>query len=168
MTNVYEYINTYRIRETKAQRKLRAKAYGLEHYKIKQATRLRKANHKSLDQALKCFQEKLIRKATPSELQFKEILNRLNFKYQFQKIFKSKNKSYITDFYLTEYHTVVEIDGGYHSTTKQTGKDIVRALCLGNKTTVGKLVRFTNNEVITNKDNLQFFINRLFIEINVL
>lgn len=60
---------------------------------------------------------------TPEEMRFKSKLLKLKIKYQSQKGF-IKNKNFcIVDFYINKYKLVIEIDGGYHGTSKQIIRD---------------------------------------------
>ena len=64
------------------------------------------------------FRLELKKKATPEELIFKEFLDYTGEKYIFQKGFL-KPYHRICDFYIKKYRLIVEIDGGYHSLTKE-------------------------------------------------
>lgn len=85
--------------------------------KAKRTSRLR------LREIAEKFREDLIKKQTSSEAKFKIILKELNIKYEFQKIFYTETTFYIADFYLLDYNIVIEVDGGYHTTSEQRSKD---------------------------------------------
>ena len=65
----------------------------------------------------------LIKRATPAELRFKELLDNLEVKYCFQKGFIEGNNFCIADFYIKCIRTVVEVDGEYHQTKEQKNRD---------------------------------------------
>jgi very-short-patch-repair endonuclease len=89
---------------------------------------------------------KLIDKATKSELIFKKKLKQLNIKFLFQKGFIQGDNFCIVDFYLPKpYRTCIEIDGGYHNTTKQQYRDKYRDIYL-TKDRGFKIIRFTNEQ----------------------
>jgi len=68
---------------------------------------------------------KLIKKATPYELLFKEKLDAAGIKYIFQKGFIIGNNFCIADFYLPNpYRLVIEIDGEYHNENNQKKRDL--------------------------------------------
>ena len=56
---------------------------------------------------------------TPAENSFAKLLRYLNMDFEMQKVFSCKESMYIVDFYLPQYKTVVEIDGGYHNTPQK-------------------------------------------------
>lgn len=59
----------------------------------------------------KSVQKRLLKNPTISELKFRDILNEMGLKYQFQKkIFVEKN-FYIADFYLIKHKIAIEVDG---------------------------------------------------------
>jgi very-short-patch-repair endonuclease len=63
-------------------------------------------------------------KATTSELLFREILEKNNIKFQFQKGFIAGNNFCIADFYLPKpKKIVIEIDGKYHENKSQINRD---------------------------------------------
>jgi very-short-patch-repair endonuclease len=93
---------------------------------------------------------KLIDKATKSELIFKKKLKQLNIKFLFQKGFIQGDNFCIVDFYLPKpYRTCIEIDGGYHNTTKQQYRDKYRDKYRDiylTKDRGFKIIRFTNEQ----------------------
>lgn len=59
---------------------------------------------------------------------------------------------YIADFYCHRLKLIIEVDGDYHLTQKQTGKDTERTAYL-NANGV-QVIRFTNNEVLHKIDQV--------------
>jgi len=66
---------------------------------------------------------RLIKDATKSELQFKEILISNKIDFEFQWVIDAGTSYYIADFYLPKYNTIIEIDGYYHFTEEGKAKD---------------------------------------------
>jgi very-short-patch-repair endonuclease len=59
----------------------------------------------------------------------------------------------IVDFFLPDYATVVEIDGGYHNTTEQSAKDKARTReLLKRHVNIVRVVRFKNEELSLGTD----------------
>jgi len=70
------------------------------------------------------YRMKLLKSPTPSELIFKDRLDKIGIKYIFQKGFIAGNNFCIADFYIPKpYKIVIEIDGGYHKSNKQIKRD---------------------------------------------
>lgn len=113
--------------------------------------------------AVNKFQRESTERATPAEQAFKGELEALGLEYQFQKVFSANKQKYIVDFYLPEYHMVVEIDGEYHNAPAQQEKDAKREADLLKNPAIAKIVRFTNGEV-KNKNGLSGtqILSRLF------
>ena len=107
----------------------------------------KKTEKKKTKQIIAGYQKELIERATTAEGTFKNILNSLDIQFEFQKVIKTKKRHYIVDFYLTQYHCIVEIDGGYHNDHDQRLKDKTRASDLKQSLIVAKIVRLTNKEV---------------------
>src|ERR1700752_2662790 len=77
------------------------------------------------------YKKELIKKATKSELIFKDRLKKAGIRFIFQKGFIAKNYHCIVDFYLPKpYKICIEIDGGYHDTEQQKKKDYSKDLYL--------------------------------------
>ena len=91
----------------------------------------------------------LIKRATPEELKFKEMLDSKGIEYTFQKIIRRpKGGFYIVDFYLPFKNLIIEIDGKYHQQTRQKFEDDMRTQNLKN---MGfKIKRIKNEEVNEN------------------
>ena len=87
----------------------------------------------------------LIANITRSEKIFKEMLDTLDIKYNFQKIFTVGRNGYIVDFYLKNYSLVVEIDGDNHKT--QDEKDNKRTVDLLTSGKINHVIRFYNDEI---------------------
>jgi very-short-patch-repair endonuclease len=62
------------------------------------------------------FRLKLISRATPQEIIFRDFLESKGISFIFQKGFLSPFHR-IVDFYIKKYRLIVEIDGGYHENT---------------------------------------------------
>ena len=58
---------------------------------------------------------------------------------------------YIADFFFRQSMTIVEIDGGYHTTKEQQEEDRIRQNWLEQKGY--KILRFTNEQVLFDTDN---------------
>lgn len=80
-------------------------------------------------------------------MEMKAILDRHGIRYEFQKALIKRNDFYIVDFFLKDYATVVEVDGGYHFTPEQQTKDAARTEAILRKNRFARVVRFTNEEV---------------------
>ena len=65
---------------------------------------------------------------------------------------------YIADFFFRQSMTIVELDGGYHSTKEQQEKDRIRQNWLEQKGY--KVLRFTNEQVLFDTDNTINIIKR--------
>jgi len=126
------------LRETKKQRKRR-----------KETARALK-----LHATTKRFREKLIQNATPAEIAFQHILIDLRIEFQFQREMRRKNGKYaIVDFYLPQFHAIVEIDGGYHDDPIQKHLDERREKDILKKNKKPeKVLRFTNSQVLNAPD----------------
>lgn len=96
----------------------------------------------------KQYVDELRTRATPAEKAMCRILDCYNIKYIFQFPILKHNDFYILDFYLPDYATVIEVDGGYHTTQQQIQKDNVRTAAILRKSRFGRVVRFTNDEVL--------------------
>lgn len=105
----------------------------------------------------------LQRKATLAESAVCHWLDELGLKYVFQRVFlfKSKNKCYITDFYIPYYRYVIEIDGAYHFKKSQTLKDIQRTRDLLSRRKL-EIIRFTNNQVLNRSKSTKQFLASFF------
>ena len=98
------------------------------------------------------YRSDLIINKTAAESMFLESMAGEDFKmnFDFQKIIYIHNKYkidkfYIADFYFPRMNLIVELDGGYHDSSDQKGKDLERTKELMK---AGYFVlRFNNNEV---------------------
>lgn len=87
---------------------------------------------------------KLVRKMTPAERRFRELLIAQGIRYLTQKIlFTSEWQFYIVDFLLPDYKLIVEIDGSHH--LNQLTKDNLRTKRL--ESLGYKVIRYQNSEV---------------------
>jgi very-short-patch-repair endonuclease len=110
-------------------------------------------NKKQIDTAkynygVECARDKLYTNPTTAEKRILDIL-KYNPKshIEFQEIIKiKKGLSYIADFLDTDTNTIIEIDGGYHSTGKQRKLDEERTKYLNKKGY--KVVRTTNKKIM--------------------
>lgn len=71
---------------------------------------------------LSFYKKELNKKSTSAEIEFARKLRALNIKYMFQKGF-IKGLFCIADFYIPSLRLIIEIDGGYHNTSKQQFRD---------------------------------------------
>lgn len=97
---------------------------------------------------------------TPAERRFEDILLSLGIKYHAQHLF-GKKEIFSVDFYLPEYHMVVEVDGGYHDEKEQIEKDRRRDLAIKKYGNVARIVRFTNEDIFS-PDAVRMFLLRAF------
>ena len=68
---------------------------------------------------------------------------------------------YIVDFFFRQSKTIVELDGGYHTTKEQQEEDRIRQNWLEQKGY--KVLRFTNEQVLFDTDNT---INKIIKHLN--
>ena len=116
-----------------------------------------KRRQKALQSCGKSFSAELKNRATPAEIRFKEILDKYKIRYFFQHPFQRGEKLYILDFYLPDYATVVEIDGGYHDSVEQSKLDAIRTAEILKKERFARVVRVRNEQVfMPEKDLLQW------------
>ena len=113
-----------------------------------------KSKKKCRSEAANTFAQDLKRQATEAEIKFCQILDEYGFKYEFQKPFKHFGTFAIVDFYLPDYFVVVEIDGGYHLDPEQAWQDGLRAGRLLDKNKIKKVVRFSNEEVLSSAEKV--------------
>lgn len=92
------------------------------------------------------IKDRLVERATPAELKFKELLDRSGVNYVFQKIIKRPNgKHFVVDFYIVEKNMVIEIDGPYHDWPEMQFNDLDRNQIL--RELGFKVKRLTNDQV---------------------
>jgi very-short-patch-repair endonuclease len=106
----------------------------------------------------------LLKKQTSSELKFAEILRELNIRFMPQKGFISGNNFCIVDFYLPDYKTCIEIDGGYHYQPSQIKRDLNRDYYLNKQRKFAVL--HIDNDSIDSIDKLKFTCLLLNIKAN--
>lgn len=132
----------------------------------KDRAKKRKKLRKNKIKLAKKFREEQIRFSTKAELKMKEVLKNLKIKHEFQKVFNTKKYDDISfriaDFYLPDYGTIIEVDGGYHDNLEQQQLDQQRSKELKAKNKVCKIVRFKNEEVLGNPDFHLALILKLF------
>ena len=85
---------------------------------------------------------------TIAEKKFENTLKELGIKYEPQKIIQARSKFRIADFYLPEYHTIIEIDGAYYNDPVQQRLDKDRSAALLGRKKVLRIIRITNNQVM--------------------
>lgn len=71
---------------------------------------------------------------------------------------------YVVDFLFRKSKLIVEIDGGYHFTKEQQEKDAIRQQWLEHQGY--KILRFTNEEVLANSDEVATHLTSLLREEN--
>lgn len=155
MWDRWDKIGTYSrtsINNVKKDKKRKAKkAKRLEKQaKRKQELQESYAKQSYLD-ALKRNKRGLVIRITEPERTFKNILDCLEIKYTFQKIFMVNDAGYIVDFYLPEYLMVIEIDGNNHYEEIQDHKDQERTQNLLSLKSIGHVLRFDNQDVLCMK-----------------
>ena len=109
--------------------------------------RQKKINKEYL-KALRRNKRGLVTKITRPEQAFKDILDSLEIKYSFQRIFTVDKKGYIVDFYLVDYLMVIEIDGNNHNEIIQDKKDDERTESLLKLNKISHIIRFNNEDVL--------------------
>jgi very-short-patch-repair endonuclease len=70
--------------------------------------------------------------------------------------------AYTLDFYCPQIHLAIELDGGQHSEADAQLRDTIRSRWLGRKGI--RVVRFWNNDVLSNLDGVLYEIIRLAAE----
>lgn len=92
-------------------------------------------------------QLKLRNNPTPSELIFKDRLEKIGIRAIFQKCFIAGDFYCIADFYIPKpFKIVFEIDGEYHETDEQKKKDYAKDRYLTNTRKL-KVIRIKNEDV---------------------
>lgn len=99
-----------------------------------------------------------ISKRTAAELKVKEILDDLKVEYIEQYPVYTRRSFILVDFYLPAQKIAIEIDGSSHQGRRKSWQSynkwrekIITGLSTG-------LVRFQNNEILTNADNFREFV----------
>lgn len=85
---------------------------------------------------------------TNAELALKAKLDQLHIKYIFQKGFIEGPNYVIVDFYIPKHKLCIEVDGGYHNTTKQKIRDANKTDYLRNYRKF-RLLRISNDLAFT-------------------
>ena len=70
--------------------------------------------HKAREKHAEGVAESQRRKTNKDEIYFKNLLEKHNIKYVWQKPYICKEKEYVFDFYLIDYDLYINIDGGIH------------------------------------------------------
>lgn len=118
-------------------------------FKQRRRTALKNAMRER-DRKATLYRERLVRRATPSELAFKAAIEALGWKYTFQSVACAPNRTtlFFPDFRLwpkSGKRLFVEIDGGYHN--DRADYDARRTKWL-EEHKHAEVVRFTNEEVL--------------------
>ena len=132
----------------------------IQALKRRKSKRDKKAAKLNTAKIIRGFQADLKDRKTPAESQFEQFLNTYKIKYEFQKVIRSQKQHYIVDFYLPEYHAVIEIDGQYHDDPDQKIKDKSRSANLRRNKIVARIIRF-NNQDINKQEFITLFISKL-------
>ena len=110
---------------------------------------------------------KLKKNATRAEKIVYDYLSDNDVKFIFQKGFISGSNYVIVDFYLPKpYKVCIEIDGGYHNTTKQQHRDRNRDDYLINERGF-RVYHFLNSQIYKNVQVLDKIIHHEFDEISM-
>ncbi len=100
----------------------------------------------------------LIENATLTEKVFQKELNIFfptkYFIFQKGFLFRHRNFFLIVDFYFPKENIIIEIDGDYYKDPAQRTKDILRERKLKNLLGNVQILRFTNNQVISNSSSV--------------
>jgi very-short-patch-repair endonuclease len=104
------------------------------------------------------IREDNISRRTEAELKVKEILDDLKVEYIEQYPIYTRNSFILIDFYLPKQKIAIEIDGTSHEGRRRCWQSynkwrekIITGLSTG-------LIRFQNNEILTNADNFREFV----------
>jgi very-short-patch-repair endonuclease len=98
--------------------------------------------------------ETLRSKATPAEKALRKLFRGIGIAHTFQKrIEVEKNKWRYGDFYIPGLKWIIEVDGGYHEDLYQQELDDKRTAEI-EKSTGFKVVRFTNDEVVSTPEKV--------------
>lgn len=110
----------------------------------------------------------LLKRQTKSEIDFAKLLDSLNIKYIAQKGFIVGNNFCIVDFYIPDYKTCVELDGGYHYEDTQIKRDLNRDFYLNKQRGFGVL--HINNDSLPNLkiDSLRPILSSLKVNRNII
>jgi very-short-patch-repair endonuclease len=97
------------------------------------------------------------------KLLWEKLKDRRLFHYKFRR--QHPIDIFIVDFYCHPIRLVVEIDGGYHLNSEQKEYDIGRSAELENWEL--KIIRFANNEIFKNLDNVVAKIQKEIVQRDV-
>lgn len=65
------------------------------------------------------YREENVNRHNKEEGYIKELLDKLNIEYEYQKIVHVNDSFYIADFYLPKFGIIIEVDGGVHFSSKE-------------------------------------------------
>lgn len=105
---------------------------------------------KELQVKLSQWRNGLLENPTKCELVFKGKLERMKFKFHFQKGFLKKNGFYVCDFYLPKLKLVIEIDGSAHKFRAEKDRKKNEYLTIERKFAV---LRISNSEAFNLTDD---------------
>lgn len=114
-----------------------------------------KKRKQSLNRA-KSYKKRLVREATSTEKLLIERLENEHIAFKFQEIVISNNQFRIVDFWISRLNRTplfVEVDGSYHNEEGQKWADTKREQWLKSMTGC-EIIRFTNEEIYTDLDNV--------------
>lgn len=100
----------------------------------------------------KSVSKKLKKKLTPSEIVVINKLKEVNCPIEVQKVFYINGKYIVVDLYIPLLDTVVEVDGGYHTTKEMSESDKWRDISLRKKK--HKVYRITNERAAEISPNM--------------
>jgi len=102
-----------------------------------------------------------IKKMTQAEQKVKDIFDSKGVKYVPQYPIYTRTSFILIDFYLPNKKLAIEIDGGSHIGRLKTWQSynkwresVIHKICTG-------LVRFTNDEILSNSDNFREFVLKI-------
>lgn len=100
------------------------------------------------------YREKLSNEETKPEKHFRSILDDGGYNYEAQYLILTKGQFFIADFYLPDYHLIIELDGAHHFTDEGKLKD-------QNRDQIFRELGYPNIKRISNYDAMRFTIPSL-------
>ncbi len=120
---------------------------------------------RSLTSKLHWARYRLKNNPTDAESLFRKYLDEFKIPYYFQKgmiTSKKRGRVRILDFYISRVKIVFEIDGAYHDNLNQQIKDFEREQEVQRKRRGVLFVRFKNEDVIKNPDQVKHMIKEAY------
>jgi very-short-patch-repair endonuclease len=108
---------------------------------LKKKPKNKKRDNCNLINRINYFRNKQIKSSNPLENKIKNILEELEIKFVYQKVFRKGKKFKIADFYLTEHKLILECDGSYHESKESQKKDAKRTNWIINNFDVKEVIR---------------------------